>query len=353
MPNLSALVVSGSGPGAHLSSLTVSGAGATGNLATGSARLPLFTSSGFGVLGGVGAGEGTLPLLTSSGYGAQIINRLPLSGLTASGRGLTGIVGAGAARLAVLTASGAGTVGILGVADLQLSALRASGAGVLSVLATGSAALPLLRSTGEASVGIGGVARATIAALRISGRGAMTVIGTGLANLPLLTAEGRAIMDALDISLIVAMNAGNAAVTEYDGWDFNSFARYNGRVIAAGAAGIVVLGGERDNTATIAAHVTTGQSDFGSDELKRLTDFYSSYRSAGAMRLTVTAKVNKVTASYSYPLPTTRDELESHKSEVGRGFEDRYYQFGMANVAGSNFSIDTLTALAQLSGRRA
>lgn len=361
-PSLGSLTVAGtgtisgfSGDGAiTLSALTVSGAETIGGTiyGTGTPSLILPTASATVVVGYGATGAARLPLLVSSGLGQVSTNNVTLSPLTVSGAGVTMILGTGEALLPLLTGSGSGTVVGGGVGAVELSGLTVEGAGTTAILGTGAPRLFLPRSLGAGFVGFGGAAAIALSALEALGSGYVDISGTGTADLPLLYATGNAIVGDVAVGLVFVMNTQNAAVTEYEGWSFDSFAELDGVMYGLGAAGIVALTGDADDTAKIAASIQTGKSNLGSDSTKRPTDAYASGRFDGQMVLSVTAKVGKKEETYDYDTVEGENEPESRKYDLGRGFESVYVQYTLANRNGCDFELDALTALSQMTGRR-
>ena len=79
-----------------------------------------------------------------------------------------------------------------------------------------------------------------------------------------------------------ALNLRNQALTEYDNFEFNSFAHFDGKYLAAGPGGIVELGTqELDGTDIIGWRVRTGSVDYGSTYMKRVPRLYVTGEFAG------------------------------------------------------------------------
>lgn len=340
---------------ATLSPLTVEGSETIGGTVFGEAdvELPLIALDASVTLGIGGVGAGDLPLITLAAAGVVSNNEQALGSLTVSGSGVVVILGAGDATLPLPTCDASGKVAASATAALLLPALTVEGAGITIIRGTASATLPLLRSEGEAVAGLGAAGAITLSALEADGTGFVNVAGTLAASLPLPYVEARAIVGDTAVALVLAMNTENAAVTEYSGWSFDSFAELAGVTYGLGAAGIVALGGAADGTGAIAAYLRTGKDDGGTDSTKRPTDAYVAGRMEGGMSLTVTAKKGKLEESYDYDLPLGEDEPESRKTDLGRGFEAVYLQYELANVSGADFAVDKLTVLTQQTGRRA
>jgi hypothetical protein len=126
-----------------------------------------------------------------------------------------------------------------------------------------------------------------------------------------------------------AMNLDTGAVSKYEGFNFNSLSGSFG----CAADGIYTMGGSTDNGAAITGFVLTGVSDFGAQELKNVSDAYVS-QNGGKVTLTVIADGQSI--PYEMRLVTTQQTV---KANLARGVKDRYWQFKLANVAGSSATV--------------
>lgn len=132
----------------------------------------------------------------------------------------------------------------------------------------------------------------------------------------------------------IVLNTANGAVTEYD-WALNSIARMRG----SSPAGLVLLDGDTDNGAPIAATFLGGRTLMNSMLRKAMgVVFVAMQGAAGAGQVRV-----KGSAEWTYPL-----EINPHgvsRSRAGRGINDDYLALGYANVDGADFAIDAIDAL--------
>lgn len=138
---------------------------------------------------------------------------------------------------------------------------------------------------------------------------------------------------------------GQKALTRADGWPFNSFAKFNGVYLAAGAGGIFALAGDDDAATAIDAVIRSGQIDFGSKNLKRIRAGYINYRTNGTLVLKLTTDEGE---SYEYMIERIDgDALHSNRIKLGRGMIGRHFQWEVRNVAGADFDINDITLLPQ------
>jgi len=137
------------------------------------------------------------------------------------------------------------------------------------------------------------------------------------------------------------LNTRKGALTEYGSWQFNSFATFNGQVLAAGPSGIVVLGAQdKDNTTAITARVRTGKDSFKSSFHKRVPRIYLGYESTGDLLVrTITTEGGERT----YLLPWNNiTGVQQRRAPVGKGPRSRYWQFEVENKDGADFAVDNL-----------
>lgn len=142
----------------------------------------------------------------------------------------------------------------------------------------------------------------------------------------------------------LAMNATTRAMSEYDAFNYNSLAWYNGRLYGAGPAGLYRLEGATDAGNPIAAYFRTAMQRLADGKECRVSSAYLGFRSNGELQLKVVfidAAGEKV--GYVYDLaqaPTGAPQPGRFK--VGRGIKSVYMAFELGNVAGADFAIDVL-----------
>lgn len=138
----------------------------------------------------------------------------------------------------------------------------------------------------------------------------------------------------------VVMNISNHAVTEYPNYGFNSFCTFN--EVALGAitgSGIYVLSGNKDVAKRIDAEVVTGMVDTHKDVVRKQIEAWLTGRTKGELKLTVHLNEGVL---YDYPFDRIRHKIDELRAKVGKGIKQRFAEFGVKNVAGSDFDIDSL-----------
>lgn len=141
------------------------------------------------------------------------------------------------------------------------------------------------------------------------------------------------------------VNANTGAVSTYTNYNFNSFAKLDGRYFGATDAGIYELTGTDDAGTAIDASVVLPTTDFPTDQvsadaLKRLPTVYLGVNTTGDMMLKVTANG----ADNFYTLSgTTTTSLHTGRMLLGKGVAARYWDFELTNVSGADFTLESIT----------
>jgi len=136
------------------------------------------------------------------------------------------------------------------------------------------------------------------------------------------------------------MHTEAQALSQYDNFPFNSFARLGNVYLGASDEGVFAIGGDTDDGAIIAAAARVGISDFGTSLLKRVDRAYIGYRTDGNLIMRViTDEVNQrdylVEASGA-------SGLHGNHVRIGRGLRARYWQFEILNQNGADFELNMI-----------
>lgn len=200
-----------------------------------------------------------------------------------SASSLTGTTGAAAVTGLVPSLSAAGLGNTVGTAanDLLYHSSEAAGLVGNDGELSGTLAIHRIEATafggnsGSAAISLLLHTTSTVGFAAITGSAAITLAGHYLeaAGFPTLAETYRTWV----------INLRNQALTEYDNFEFNSFAYFDGKYLAAGPGGIVELGAaELDGADTIGWRVRTGSVDYGSTYLKRVPRMYVTGEFGGA-----------------------------------------------------------------------
>jgi hypothetical protein len=155
-------------------------------------------------------------------------------------------------------------------------------------------------------------------------------------------------MASNDAKLSYVVNANTFAVSTYRNFNFNSFAKINGRYFGADAAGISELVGQSDRGANINLVARTPVDTLAdplqripSENLKNVPDLYVGYSASGDVMLK--SIVNGVTQLYTMTLRATAPGLHTQRAVLARGTRSRYWQFELSNVNGGDFAVESIT----------
>lgn len=228
----------------------------------------------------------------------------------------------------------------------QLSAALASGNIATAALA---ARLPTLTADALTGTVASLLATAATPTMEAAGHPAYTITFAGIAPVPYLDAVLG--FTPADNYRTWCLNLRKLPLTEYDNFNFNSYAVFNGKVIAAGATGLVELGAQSTDAGTaIAATVTLGQESFGTSLHKRIPRIYLGYKTDGDMHFS-TITTEGGTRTYALPWNYVTG-VQQRRIGVGKGPRSRFWSFSIANVDGADFSINDILAHVTLLRRR-
>lgn len=133
-----------------------------------------------------------------------------------------------------------------------------------------------------------------------------------------------------------AMNTRTGAVTEYENYAFNSFARMGNRYLGASDQGLFELRGDDDEGEDIIARIRSGFLQFGGTHLSRLSAAYIATRGEGTMLLKIVEGDGR---EYVYSCDTRN--MRSTKVHMGKGQKARYFVFELIST-GQDFDLDTI-----------
>lgn len=134
----------------------------------------------------------------------------------------------------------------------------------------------------------------------------------------------------------ICMNTMTGAVTEYDGFAFQSITpRYAGSV-----NGLFGLGGDSDAGQPIQAEVLTGRMLWGDARKKFAPTVWFSMLGTGGAVEEGELLVQGQSGSWAYRF-AVRPAGES-RAQPGRGIRENYLAFGYRNVDGVDFQIDLI-----------
>jgi hypothetical protein len=216
----------------------------------------------------------------------------------------------------------------------RLSAAMAAGQVMEAVLQARAPTLSATLLTGTVST-MDLVAATPI--MEAAGYPAYNITFSGSAPVPRLDAELSSAL--LENYRTWVLNTRKGALTEYDNFEFNSYAVFNGKVIAVGPAGLVELGLQNDDAGTpIDATVTLGEESFASSLHKRVPRIYLGHAATGDLQFS-TITVEGGTRTYALDWNGLHG-TQQRRIPVGKGPRSRFWSFSVSNVDGADFELN-------------
>lgn len=301
--------------------------------------LPSPTLVARGVTGLVGDVAMTLPSPTLDIRNPNAVTlTLPTPTLVSSGA--PGVVGSVSLVMPTPTLQVVGKVPLVGVVDISLPAPKLVSSGFAGI--TGSVAMTLrgLALAVRGATGIVGGVSFELPIFDLDVEGFMPLIGVARLTLPHLQLQITGTESVAANFSTLAMHTETKALWQYDNFQFNSYAKFNGMYLAAGQGGLFTLGGDTDDGALIDAAARVGITDFGTSYLKRVDRAYVGYRTTGNLVIRVFTDEVHVR---DYLLQTSLARgLHGNHTRIGKGLAARYWQFEVRNMHGSQFELNII-----------
>lgn len=312
--------------------------------------LPLLTADGTGFGGGSASCDDVLPSKLAEATAppqAEIV----LPSLTLEATGLVGTVLSLDAVLPAVTTEGTASAQSIGSVDAMLAAIRLSATALSENFGSLERPLPSRQLVATGLSGSTSSAELVLPAITLDALGYGPYIATLEESLPALVLEASAVAAVAVATRTWVLNLRNKALTEYDSYDFNSYARLNGVLLSASTAGLFTLASQDDDAgADIDALIRTGKETFGTSYNKRVPRIYAGYKTDGAVKFTT---VTSQDGRRSYLLPDNQIRaIQQRRVPVGRGPKSPYWQFEVSNVEGSDFLLEHIHVYPEKSRRR-
>lgn len=144
-----------------------------------------------------------------------------------------------------------------------------------------------------------------------------------------------------------AINTRNNAITEYTNYNFNSFAQFGSKYIAASAEGIYELDGDTDAGLAIIAEAQSGLGRLNGTKMSGLKGAYLAARGGGRFYVKLISGDGR---EYVYEA-VAQPGLMMTKINVGKGLRTSYIAFNLQSE-GQDFDLDSLEFVPMLSDRR-
>jgi hypothetical protein len=314
-------------------------------------NLPRVTASAEAMLGNTGDIAGVMPLVQVAAAGGGQSSNASLPRMNAAIEAVSGIVSGIDLRLPAVTASAEGVNTVVGVIDGTLKKAAAVVEAIQGNVAAIDGALRGITGSSEAVLGSAGSVAVVLPEPTAQLGGSAAIYAVLSARLPTLGTTAFTSLRIYEHVLTHVMNTISTAVTTFENYEYNSFTKFNGRYLAAGPGGIVIVDqGDKDDTTNIDAAMLSGELDFNSPQLKRMSDFYLAMRAAGNIALTVSTDEM---GAYDYTIkPYDIETLKQRRDLIGKGMRGRYWQFGLSNTDGCDFDFDAYSMLVVDTSRR-
>lgn len=143
-----------------------------------------------------------------------------------------------------------------------------------------------------------------------------------------------------------AINTRTGAVTEYDHFNFNSFAQLGSHYLGACENGLFALDGDDDAGTPTISHIKSGYAQFGGSRFTSFKAAYLGIRGDGNIFLKLDTADGK-----TYTYRTVIQNQETTKVRLGKGLRARYFAFELI-TEGQDFDLDTVEFIPLVATRR-
>ena len=172
-----------------------------------------------------------------------------------------------------------------------------------------------------------------------------------MSNLPFLIVSGSGTVPCRQDYLGLCTELSLLAVTQYAGFNFDSMCKLGDVYLGCNARGIFELDGSTDEGMDIDAFFELPTTDFGLSKQKRIRKVYLGYEASGSLVLEVKDDEDNV-RKYTLEAALSDNREHSAKIPVGRDGKGRYWSFKIENVAGCDFSVDSIDASIVILGKK-
>jgi len=139
--------------------------------------------------------------------------------------------------------------------------------------------------------------------------------------------------------ITLTTNLKGKSTAQFDGWNFNSFANFNGTVLSACGSGLHIVGGKTDNGDAIDSYLKLTSNDLGIDNNKRFRILFFGVKTDGDLEVEITVDGRLVRTR---KIPYKADGDNNIEVPCGRDLHGRWWVFNIKSKNGSSFSLYTL-----------
>lgn len=147
---------------------------------------------------------------------------------------------------------------------------------------------------------------------------------------------------------IWVVNADTKASTQYEDFDFNSYAKIGDTYYGMAPGGLYALEGDDDDGVPVNAMISLGKRNFGTTFLKRMANAYVGISTSGTMYLKVFVEGRE----WVYKIRNNDPNLQAQRFDLGKGLRATYFELELHNAGGADFELDTVEFVAAVLQRR-
>jgi hypothetical protein len=133
-----------------------------------------------------------------------------------------------------------------------------------------------------------------------------------------------------------AMNTLTGGVTQYENYQFNSYAEFGNQYLGASSSGLYALDGDDDAGTDVVGTLRSGYSQFAGSKLAALDAAYIGVRGGGDFIFWL-----HTAAGESYEYTASADSMRTARVALGRGLRARYLAFELVST-GQDFDLDAV-----------
>lgn len=143
------------------------------------------------------------------------------------------------------------------------------------------------------------------------------------------------------MNLGICVRLENLAPSQYADWSFASLVNFNGKTVAFGPDGVCELGGDTDKGEDINGIVELPTQALAGSKQCRLRNALFGYETDGNLTFTTVSDETQTT-SYTLAPVKAGQVQQSGVLPLQRTLPGRYWMCRFENVAGCDFSLDTV-----------
>lgn len=141
-------------------------------------------------------------------------------------------------------------------------------------------------------------------------------------------------------------------LSQYGNYNFNSLCKFGDMYLGANDSGIFNLdSGDTDAGTSIEAFFELANTDMGVEHQKRIRVAYIGYETNGELAITVKDDDGNE-RQYTIKPNHIGNKQQTSRVPIGRDGKGRYWMFRIDNVNGSDFGINSITAVPVVLNRR-